>query len=994
MKKSIIARILSPLALFALAAFVFIHVPVTQAQTATTPVPACYLFNTNLTIGSTGADVTALQKFLISKGYSLPTLQAGFYPYGYFGVETRSAVMKYQTSIGIEATGLVGPLTRASLNACGGSSYPFGDTRLQAELIGVTSSSGRSRFEPATSSMSFNFTFKITALNEDVYISSTTLNRIGFSLLRDGSVVTDYRLQSGIWNSTSYRLTSDGFYKIEAGQTHNFETYQYYEGFYRNTIPGVYQGVMSSISWKDAQGNDRIYSIGPVWKSQNIDVQGGAVPATTTTPSITVLSPSSGPLNSPITITGSNFTLSGNGVNTTCPLPDGSSAGASAISVLSFDGKNIYTTLPSSFPIPVGSTITYPWNCKVNVSNTYGISNSIPFTITSPTSNPSITTVAGKAAGNFEIDAGGAVYIQGTNLAGYKDSTNVYIGGTMCTISQLSSTQIVCTASPALQVGMTYDLYVNSFGSSGDKVTSNIVKVKVLSQLSTNFPPVINGITSPTVLKVNEAGTWTVSASDPENGSLSYSIDWGDTATAPRITAASIPFVQTSTFTHSYATAGTYTVKVTVTDAAGLKAQTSSTVRVDTVVSNPSINDVVITDILTKNVTTSLQKGRQYGIRWSQQNINSPIYVYLLKLEGSSWNKVFTITTITDSVSSGTNSIVWTPPLSLTVDTYAHYKIYVETTGAGGQQVISFMTETTPVVFCPVGYICTPAGQPTACPVGNICTLTTVSCPSGYTCYSLTPQPVINSINPQLASIGTTVEINGKAFSGFESDKYAWIENSSGQKGVIYNEPGSSDNLIRFKLVDKYCTSDTSYSGRPCPSYINIVPGTYQIYVSPWGNMSNRVPFVVVSTSTSPTTTHSITPSTVTVTSGGTTQMKFTVPSSAISSKLYMYCPPGLSINMSINRTGGAQVCNVYTEMANTASENTYDFYVANKSTTPLTAAVNFYIYKADRPTFGIGTVGAITVNPAPIPVTSPTSKINNRASIWDAVRNYLMGTQ
>jgi len=65
-----------------------------------------YTFTRDLTVGSTGADVTALQNML---GVSPAT--------GYFGSITKAAVVAYQTSKGIApAAGYVGPLTRAALN--------------------------------------------------------------------------------------------------------------------------------------------------------------------------------------------------------------------------------------------------------------------------------------------------------------------------------------------------------------------------------------------------------------------------------------------------------------------------------------------------------------------------------------------------------------------------------------------------------------------------------------------------------------------------------------------------------------------------------------------------------------------------------------------------------------------------------------------------------------------------------------------------------------
>ncbi len=78
-------------------------------------------FNTNLTVGSTGADVSALQSWLISKGFAIPSISSGAASTGYFGAQTKSAVVAYQTSVGLPATGFVGPLTRGILN---GTSVP------------------------------------------------------------------------------------------------------------------------------------------------------------------------------------------------------------------------------------------------------------------------------------------------------------------------------------------------------------------------------------------------------------------------------------------------------------------------------------------------------------------------------------------------------------------------------------------------------------------------------------------------------------------------------------------------------------------------------------------------------------------------------------------------------------------------------------------------------------------------------------------------------
>jgi len=72
-------------------------------------------FSTDLTIGSQGADVVALQSWLVSQGFL--TIPAGT-SMGYFGQLTKNAVIAYQQSAGITpASGYVGPITRGRLNS-------------------------------------------------------------------------------------------------------------------------------------------------------------------------------------------------------------------------------------------------------------------------------------------------------------------------------------------------------------------------------------------------------------------------------------------------------------------------------------------------------------------------------------------------------------------------------------------------------------------------------------------------------------------------------------------------------------------------------------------------------------------------------------------------------------------------------------------------------------------------------------------------------------
>ncbi|MEK7227337.1 MAG: peptidoglycan-binding domain-containing protein [Patescibacteria group bacterium] len=72
----------------------------------------------DLTIGSTGAQVVTLQSALVAQGHLV--MPAGV-AMGYFGSLTKAAVMKWQAANGVPATGYFGPLSRAKFNASAGA---------------------------------------------------------------------------------------------------------------------------------------------------------------------------------------------------------------------------------------------------------------------------------------------------------------------------------------------------------------------------------------------------------------------------------------------------------------------------------------------------------------------------------------------------------------------------------------------------------------------------------------------------------------------------------------------------------------------------------------------------------------------------------------------------------------------------------------------------------------------------------------------------------
>ncbi len=164
-----------------------------QAQLAAaqgTSTTASVTFTRSLTIGSTGSDVTALQTWLIAKGYSIPAGATG-----YFGAQTKAALAAYQAANGISpAAGYFGPITMAKVNAAGGTTTTTTTTTVSGCAPGASFSS--------TTGQACSTTTGTTTLSggegsidnfQTIGASSTTFNAgdteqvMGFSFKADGS---------------------------------------------------------------------------------------------------------------------------------------------------------------------------------------------------------------------------------------------------------------------------------------------------------------------------------------------------------------------------------------------------------------------------------------------------------------------------------------------------------------------------------------------------------------------------------------------------------------------------------------------------------------------------------------------------------------------------------------------------------------------------------------------------------------------------------------
>ncbi|MFM2357526.1 MAG: hypothetical protein RJA61_263 [Candidatus Parcubacteria bacterium] len=183
---------------------------------STTGTGTGFVFNTNLTIGSTGTDVMNLQKTLnMNADTRVSTTGAGSpgSETSTFGPATKAAVIKFQLKYGISpAAGFVGPVTRAKLNTMGGSTGSTGGTTVIPGVAGTLTVSAAS--QPAASlapqsAARIPFTrITLTAGGTDVTVNSVTVERTALAAdaAFSGIVLLD---QNGIQLGTAKTLNSN-----------------------------------------------------------------------------------------------------------------------------------------------------------------------------------------------------------------------------------------------------------------------------------------------------------------------------------------------------------------------------------------------------------------------------------------------------------------------------------------------------------------------------------------------------------------------------------------------------------------------------------------------------------------------------------------------------------------------------------------------------------------------------------------------------------------
>ncbi|MDE2173112.1 MAG: peptidoglycan-binding protein [Patescibacteria group bacterium] len=173
----------------------------TPSSTTTTTTTTTCSFTRDLTMRSTGAEVTMLQQALINGGYSIPAGATG-----YFGAQTRAAVVAWQKAMGVTpAAGYFGPKSRAAFKlSCSGSTSTSTTTTTTGTGTGLkvmlspTSPNGTVLVTGQGIGDLADFTFT-NPTSAPINVTGLTFNRTGVS---NDSTLTNVYLYNGVTRIT------------------------------------------------------------------------------------------------------------------------------------------------------------------------------------------------------------------------------------------------------------------------------------------------------------------------------------------------------------------------------------------------------------------------------------------------------------------------------------------------------------------------------------------------------------------------------------------------------------------------------------------------------------------------------------------------------------------------------------------------------------------------------------------------------------------------
>lgn len=506
-------------------------------------------------MGETNA-VTSLQEFLFARGYFKTHVT------GPFGPLTRAAVVHFQRDNGIPSTGFVGPLTRAFLTSlCGGTSpSPI-----------------------PTGAVSIN------AVNPTAGPVGTSVTLTGSGFTNDNTI----RFGSGVLIHVASNNGTTLTFDVPTGLTPQcfYSTPRCYVATMLTT-PGNYAVVVQNTNGAS--------------NAASFTVTSGTT--TNASPVVYKVTPTAGPVGTTVTIDGRGFSKDntvhfGNGAIAHVAISH-TIAIACTTDPSCVGGIHQYLTFtvpdaigpscPSGMMCPMWMQKVTPGVYQVSVESDGSTSNSVPFTVTDGTATstlPAITSVSPMSASyGTLVTLSGSGFQDGAVLHFYQNGTPFATTG--LTVSSDSSasftvpewTGVYCRLN-AMCIALAKQLPVGAYTIAIETKNGISNQVSFTVGATTSGTLSITGLDAPATLPMGTSGTWTVHASAPStSGTLHYSVTWGDEVQPNANASIMAPAphdVQTSTsFTHAYRGAGTYTAIFTVTDDSGHSAQTSSTITV------------------------------------------------------------------------------------------------------------------------------------------------------------------------------------------------------------------------------------------------------------------------------------------------------------------------------------------------------------------------------------------------------------------------------
>lgn len=422
MRKTLVSVFALAFALTGSVASAQAYYPVYNASSA-----GCVALSSDLSVGSRGADVTSLQRFLVAQNY-----QGGgsWMVTGYFGAATQAALRNYQSQHLLPMTGMADAATRAAIAAnCGGAynlypapSYPSTPVYPTYPTTPVYPSYPT----PTYPQYPYQGTVSITSLTTNSATPSTRVTIYGSGFQYGNSIVhigsENVAVTSSGTNSLTFIVPN-----IAPGSYQLYVTTSYGTS---NALPFSVIPAYPCSPFGSCNGCNNNYGYNFGIYGTNFGL--GSCPGGPLT--LSFLSPNSGAVGTSVTVYGSGFSSNGNSVR----------FGNGLITNLhSFDGTTLTFSVPDQLT-GYGSGQVVLGTYNVSVSNATGnVSNSLPFTVTSLASagKPSITGISGPSSLQVGTTGTWTVTLNTQAPAGVNTSVSVNWGDSNTAYANASAPQ-------------------------------------------------------------------------------------------------------------------------------------------------------------------------------------------------------------------------------------------------------------------------------------------------------------------------------------------------------------------------------------------------------------------------------------------------------------------------------------------------------------------------------------------------------------------------